>query len=416
MPSSEVTQLHLLRHGAVETGGQRLAYGQADLPLSAEGRRQGEALVRFAAAAIPPADGVLCSDLTRCVEIAAPLAAKLGLPLLASPALREQHMGAWEGQSWEALTAADVGAVRAYWSRYHDARPPGGESLADLRDRVAAFWAAEHDRLRGGRWIVVTHIGVIRASLCDWLGLPLSEALRFSPAPSTHTWVSRAEAGAVVQLLGERTAAVDLGAAALAARSDAVRPRGDRPRIGLSGSAGTGKSTLGRALAARLDLPYLPEGMRRRIEGGLSLHALDHDGLRRLVGELWAEQVEAEEAALAQAGGFVSDRSPVDFAAFWLHYHFTGEQAETAALFAAVEERLARYDRVISLPWGVLPLVSDGVRATNPWLQRHYQATVEGLLLRMVPPARLAVMPPLEALEARVAWALDHLAEAGARG
>ena len=41
------------------------------------------------------------------------------------------------------------------------------------------------------------------------------------------------------------------------------------PRLGLSGSAGTGKSTLGRALAAALDVPYLPEGMRSRLEAGL---------------------------------------------------------------------------------------------------------------------------------------------------
>jgi broad specificity phosphatase PhoE/nicotinamide riboside kinase len=400
----------------VETGGRRLAYGHADLPLSAEGLRQRDAMLRFCQGAIPPADGVLSSDLRRCLDIAEPLAAALGLPLRASPALREQSMGDWEGQSWEALTAADVVGVRAWWSDYAHARPPGGERLLDLAHRVGAFWEAEHEALRGRRWIVVTHIGVIRASLCGWLGYPLSEALRFTPAPSTHTWVQRAEAGAVVQLLGERTAAVDLGAASLAARSPAIAPRGARPRIGLSGSAGTGKSTLGRALAEKLDLPYIPEGMRSRIEGGLSLHSLDHDGLRALVLELWAEQVAAEEAALAAAGGFVSDRSPIDYAAFWLHYHFTGDEAGTAAFFAAVRERVSRYDRVVALPWGTLPLVSDGVRATNPFLQRHYQATVEGLLLREVEAARLALLPPLQSLDARVGWVLDHLAAAGTRG
>ena len=47
-PSLEVTQLHLFRHGKVDTGGQRLAYGHTDYPLTAEGVRQGEGLRRFA--------------------------------------------------------------------------------------------------------------------------------------------------------------------------------------------------------------------------------------------------------------------------------------------------------------------------------------------------------------------------------
>jgi nicotinamide riboside kinase len=174
-----------------------------------------------------------------------------------------------------------------------------------------------------------------------------------------------------------------------------------RPRLALSGSAGTGKSTLGRALAARLDVPYLPEGMRLRIEAGLDLHAISHAGLRDLLLDLWQEQRAWE--AEAEACGFVADRSSVDFAAFWLHYRF-GEDPSAAAFCGETLDHARRYDQIVLLPWGVLPLVADGVRSSNPWVQRHYQATVEGLLFREVEPARLAVMPPLQALEARVAW------------
>ena len=53
--------------------------------------------------------------------------------------------------------------------------------------------------------------------------------------------------------------------------------------IGISGSAGTGKSTLGTRLASRLEVPYLPEGMRERLEGGLDLHRLAHLELRALL-------------------------------------------------------------------------------------------------------------------------------------
>ena len=47
------------------------------------------------------------------------------------------------------------------------------------------------------------------------------------------------------------------------------------------------------------------------------------------------DPVQAEELALARQGGFVADRSPVDFAAFWLHYRFAHAREETEQFFAA---------------------------------------------------------------------------------
>lgn len=182
-----------------------------------------------------------------------------------------------------------------------------------------------------------------------------------------------------------------------------------RPRIGLSGSAGTGKSTLGLALARTLEVPYLPEGMRSRLESGLDLHSLTHRQLQELVEELWLEHVAAEDAAVRSAGGFVADRSSVDFAAFWLHYRFTEDAPATAAFFARAFSRVAVYDHIVLLPWGVLPLVADGVRTSNPWIQRHFQATVEGLLFREVPRPPLLVLPPILALDARVAWICEAM-------
>lgn len=83
--------------------------------------------------------------------------------------------------------------------------------------------------------------------------------------------------------------------------------------IALSGSAGTGKSTLGRALAERLELPYIEEGMRKRVNAGLKLYKLDDRARRALMHEMWEEQRERE---LAAPEGFVADRSSIDFAAF----------------------------------------------------------------------------------------------------
>ncbi len=397
MVSTEVTELHLLRHGRPDTGGLRLAYGHLDLPLSAEGRRQSDALLELARE-LPDCAGVISSDLRRCLDLAEPLSEALELPLWISAELREQHMGAWEGQPWEELSRTQSQAIKDYWEAYQTAAPPGGESYTQTADRVRAWLRREWPRLQGKRWIWVTHIGVIRAVLCQALDKPVAEALRFAPARGSHTHVLLAESGGVVQVLGERPA-----------RGLARPGRGDRPRIALSGSAGVGKSTLGRALAEELDLPFLDEGMRKRMEAGLRLHDLSRDQRRDLVHELWQEQLEAESSAIAGYGGFVSDRSSVDFAAFWLYYGFVEAQDQPDRFVGEALQHAEAYDHVVLLPWGVLPLKADGVRSSNPWVQRHFQAALEGLLFRELSAPQLLRLPDLDLIEQRLRWVSERI-------
>lgn len=268
--------------------------------------------------------------------------------------------------------------------------------MRDLARRVGAWLDHARVALRGQRVVLLTHTGVIRTLLTLALDHPLDQALRFAPARGTHSALTLAEAGAVLECLGERPELAE------------PTPCPGR-RLALSGSAGTGKTTLGQALARRLDLPFLEEGMRRRIEAGLDLHTLGPGGLRGLVEALWDEQLAAEDHAEATHGGFVSDRSAVDFAAFWLHYRFSADEPATRAFLDAAFARAQRYDRVLLLPWGVLPLHADGVRTANPFLQLHFQTVVEGLLARAVPPERALRLPALDGVEARVGWVLGQL-------
>ncbi len=177
-------------------------------------------------------------------------------------------------------------------------------------------------------------------------------------------------------------------------------------RIAISGSAGTGKSTLAQRLAAELGVPYIPEGMREYLaRTGASLHALGMGGLRDLVLALWEERKNAEARATA---GFVADRASHDFAAFWLYYQFAMEDASTEALLS---EALApgRYDRIYLLPWGAIPLVDDGVRTPNRWAQLHLQLVLEGLLrMHAIPTPRALVALRLDD---RIAEVLSDLRE-----
>jgi broad specificity phosphatase PhoE/nicotinamide riboside kinase len=404
MPSDVVTQLHLLRHGEVAGFTERRVRGHHDDPPSAAGAAQHAALAAWAAAHLPRPDVILCSDLLRCRDLGERLAAATGAPLELDAALREQAMGAWEGRTWADLTREHGALVTAWWTDYAHMRAPGGESLVELAARVGGWRSARLPALAGRRALLVTHIGVIRALLCDALGLPLDQALRFSPAAASHTALTFAESGAVVTALGERPWLAAGASSAPAGHPPPVLPA--RPRLALSGSSGTGKSTLGRRLADALGVPFLEERMRIRLQSGLDLHGLDLSDFRRLLVELWEEQDALEHEA---RDGFVADRSVADHAAFWIHYGMIHDRAATEPWMERLLARLPDYDRVLLFPWGVLPLADDGVRSTNRWAQFQFQVTLEGLLARHLPPERLLAVPAVDDLEQRVARVLAAL-------
>ena len=178
-------------------------------------------------------------------------------------------------------------------------------------------------------------------------------------------------------------------------------------RIAISGSAGTGKTTLAKALADRLQVPYLEEGFRKRREAGLDPHDLSQAEHRVLLMELYEEAI---AAAAGCNGGFIQDRCPLDFLAFWLHYGFWREDAESAAFYARVQKDLDQYDHVIVLPWGAFDIAADSIRSTNRWLQLKYQALFEGLAHRLAPDGKLLWIPvePTGKAE-RLAYVVDTL-------
>jgi broad specificity phosphatase PhoE len=204
MPSTEVTSLHLLRHGDVEKLTERIVRGQLDVDVSEAGAFQHEALATWLNRAEPRPDGVYSSDLKRCRGLAERVANLSGCSVTYDVRLREQNMGSWEGLTWPEVTRRDADGVRRYWADYSSARPGGGETLADVAGRALQWWGDMLGGCGGQRIAVVTHIGVIRVLLCNVLRLPLAEALRFAPATASHTSLLLAEAGPVLSSFGER--------------------------------------------------------------------------------------------------------------------------------------------------------------------------------------------------------------------
>lgn len=125
-------------------------YGRTDLPLADSFEAEARA-VAATLAQVSPDGPILSSPLSRCRR----LAEYLG-PFEPRAAFVEMDFGSWEGRPWDAIPRAELDA----WAGdFLGARPHGGESVAALRDRVAAGLAG----LSPGT-VIVTHAGVIKAA------------------------------------------------------------------------------------------------------------------------------------------------------------------------------------------------------------------------------------------------------------
>ena len=153
-----------VRHGE-STGnvGGRLV-GRSDPPLSPVGRRQAELVARRLRNVA--FTSVVTSPSRRAADTASLIAAEGTAPVLADEGWQEMDYGEWEGLAMADLHPPPGGP-------FFDAaefRPPRGESMGELRDRVLEAWG----RLDTGDGVVcvVSHMGPIKSILLDALTSP----------------------------------------------------------------------------------------------------------------------------------------------------------------------------------------------------------------------------------------------------
>lgn len=161
--------VYLVRHGAITAELRRCFVGQLDVPLSEEGIEQAQALRNWLRET--SFSRIIASDLTRSVETASILAGGNGSLVEAMRALREIHLGTWEGMSFE-----DVQRLfpQEYAERGRDIenwRTPDGESFADCRARVLDA-LGKIVATSEGNVLLAGHAGVNRLILCSALEIP----------------------------------------------------------------------------------------------------------------------------------------------------------------------------------------------------------------------------------------------------
>ena len=172
-----MTTILIARHGQSDWNHEKRWQGHADRPLTERGREQAQALAdRLAHIEL---DAVYSSDLKRARDTAAAVAESQGLELQQLPDLREVDVGSWSG-----LTRAEAEErFPEGFARWREGYPgwKDGETYEAMTDRVLRAVdeiAAEHE---GGRVLVVSHGGPIRAMHAAALGLDVHAYRRLRP-------------------------------------------------------------------------------------------------------------------------------------------------------------------------------------------------------------------------------------------
>lgn len=168
-----MTTVLLVRHGESTANLNNLFAGNFDAELTERGHEQAECTARFIADAYK-VEAIYASDLRRACGTAMHLGNLLQLPVYPERGMREISAGEWEGASFYHLGDTHPEEYRHWMTDIGTSRCPGGESVAEMADRVyetVCRIAAEND---GKTVAIFTHATPIRSIEWRLTAKPLS--------------------------------------------------------------------------------------------------------------------------------------------------------------------------------------------------------------------------------------------------
>ncbi|MFH9198757.1 bifunctional RNase H/acid phosphatase [Streptomyces anulatus] len=197
--------LVLLRHGETALTPEKRFSGSGgtDPELSATGRGQAERAAEHFAA-LGTVQEIVSSPLRRCRETAAAVAGRLGLDVRIDEGLRETDFGAWEGLTFGEVRERYADDLTAWLASPDTAPTGGGESFAEVAERVAAARDRIVARYAGRTVLLVTHVTPIKTLVRLALGAPPEALFRMElSAASISTVAYYADGNASVRLLND---------------------------------------------------------------------------------------------------------------------------------------------------------------------------------------------------------------------
>lgn len=177
-----MTKLLLARHGHVQGIHPERFRGRADLPLTADGVAEAQALAQRVAAGWKPA-AVYTSPLQRCVVTGDLVARACGLAASPLEGLMDIDYGTWQMRTHDEVKAEAPHFYRTWRETPQLMRFPGGESLQDVAARTVDVLRLVIERHPADTVVLVGHDSANRTLLLHLLDLPLSAYWRLAQSP-----------------------------------------------------------------------------------------------------------------------------------------------------------------------------------------------------------------------------------------
>jgi len=195
------TSIWLVRHGQTELNRQRRYQGSSDSPLTTFGRRQSEALRRRLSRI--PFTSALVSPCGRTQQTALAILAGRTVPMQSDTHWCETAHGTWEGLSYAEVRERYPHEVTERFSDPLHGRPTGGESLADVAERVWNGWQDLCKTYRHGRILVITHATPVQLILCMLNNMPATTFWHWRIDLGSVTAIDLYEGGPIVRMVNE---------------------------------------------------------------------------------------------------------------------------------------------------------------------------------------------------------------------
>lgn len=178
-------EIWLLRHGQTDWNLQGRWQGQASFAPGLN--KTGFAQARSAAEELSDIQfsAIYSSDLLRARQTAEAVAEKQGLPVLLDERLREVNLGEWEGLLSDEVKARYAEELEERERNPLHARPPQGETLAEVAERAKAAVNDILQKQAQGPLLIVSHGLTLASLICMSSHIPLEKAYEHIPENAT---------------------------------------------------------------------------------------------------------------------------------------------------------------------------------------------------------------------------------------
>jgi len=164
-----MSRLLLVRHGETMLNSSIRFWGDTDVELGDTGIKQAEQVRdRLATERI---DTIYSSDMSRASVTAGIIASRHQAAVTICPELHEINFGKVEGFTFEEISKAYPELASTWYDQGINLTFPGGESLADVNDRVIKFIERLHNHDEKETVLVVAHAASLRLLVCRLMGI-----------------------------------------------------------------------------------------------------------------------------------------------------------------------------------------------------------------------------------------------------